>query len=287
MGIFWTYLKKKHSLPSLFFWAYQVIGCLVLLLLIPKSKSNAKGSDRESIAVNQFLDTWRMIWLFWLLLFSVYMAEEFWINILNISPMPNFPIFPLVKDFFNNLQTISLVICYVVVTKKTVDTSHPNLRLPWMSWLILLIIVTGVEALLLACLPKGYELTGKSPEFFTWFSAISAAVALALVVGRLDSKFINPPSWTVVMMYFYAAIQPVWGVFYEKKIIEKLFSGFAFILKCLIFLFIVWLFQSGVLYFYMERMAKLVEHVKKDRDAYREDFFRHRMRNLSGSKKNL
>ena len=46
---------------------------------------------------------------------------------------------------------------------------------------------------------------------FSWFSGILSATAMALYVGRLDSKYLGTPSWVLVMLYIYASIQPLYA----------------------------------------------------------------------------
>lgn len=255
------------------FFGFHAISCLVLLFLIPEPESNIEISERASIAVEQFLQTWRKLWLFWFILYAGLSTEAMAIQ---LGIFKNAWFWRPSLNFFNNLQTIALVICYIIVTKKTVDTSQPSRSLPWERWLGVLILVTVVE--LLALMLSNYIYIEFFPEFFRWFSGISASVALALVVGRLDSKFINPPTWTVVLMYLYVAIQPGWERFAGNPPVQAVLVGLALILKCIMFLFIAWLFQSGVLLFYMEKTANLTEHAEKQRSAYLQNYWYHRQK---------
>jgi hypothetical protein len=48
---------------------------------------------------------------------------------------------------------------------------------------------------------------GMGSVFFNWIEGLATGIALALFVGRLDSRFIDSPRWLVIAFYAYAVIQ--------------------------------------------------------------------------------
>ena len=91
---------------------------------------------------------------------------------------------------------------------------------------------------------------------------------MALFVGRLQSKFLGPRFWILYLLYSYTAIQPLvlyiekhpgWGV---------IVLDFALFLKCLLYLYMTWLFQSGLLLFYFARMERTYRAVRAQRKAF-------------------
>ncbi len=69
-------------------------------------------------------------------------------------------------------------------------------------------------------------------------------MALALLVSRFDSKYVDPPAVTVGLLYFYAVIQGAWPVFRYEDDLMLVLTFVALVLKCLLFLFVSWLFES-------------------------------------------
>jgi hypothetical protein len=86
---------------------------------------------------------------------------------------------------------------------------------------------------------------------------------LALLVGRLESKYIDPPVWLITALYSYAVIQGALGAFGVGEAdgssmglqAVMLYCGFA--LKCLLFLFVAWVMESGLLLSYMRSVREV------------------------------
>jgi hypothetical protein len=87
-------------------------------------------------------------------------------------------------------------------------------------------------------------------------------VALALVIGRLGSKFIDPGSVTLGLLYFYAVIQPTAATFPSMAMGHLLATTLALPLKILLWLVVVWAFTTGILseYVLSVRVLLIREH---------------------------
>lgn len=83
-------------------------------------------------------------------------------------------------------------------------------------------------------------------------------VSLALVVGRLGSKYIDPGSITLGLLYFYAVIQPTAPMFPEFPIVQLVATTVALPLKMLLWLVCVWAFTTGIMAEYVHEIRVLL-----------------------------
>lgn len=87
-------------------------------------------------------------------------------------------------------------------------------------------------------------------------SGVLNALALALLIARLDSKLIGLPSWLIFVLYSYAAVQPLFVAFEQQsEIFESIETAVlivVFISKIYFFLIIFYTLQTGRMlnYFY-------------------------------------
>lgn len=174
----------------------------------------------------------------------------------------------------NNFQTLSLIMLYLVITKSTVDPKQKDSKLPWTAGIGVLVVITMIHLVMVfgsawqkhvVISPEAFEWGRK---IFMWSSGLFAGIAMALVVGRFNSKNIDPPTWTVTLFYIYALIQVPWGAFEESTVLEPIIVLAALLLKCLLFLFVSWLLETGILFFFVDRVAFLIKNSRKARDDY-------------------
>ncbi|MGA9768727.1 MAG: hypothetical protein WBV94_06795 [Blastocatellia bacterium] len=301
-----TILQSKPDpywlMPSLL--GFQAIAIVTFLVLIPEPLTNTKLAERASKAAQQFRQAWNRLWFFWLILYVGLAAHELWViktagsigwfvskghlnTMVRLYPT-GWPLSLVGINLLNNLQTMALFMCYLVVSRKTVEAHEDKSPLPWLKGVAVLIIITGVEVFLtmVVKMPIDSSPVG-APELFRWLSGLGAGVALALLIGRLDSIFIGLHTWVVGLIYFYAVIQPGWEAFPEKPEVKLILINLALFLKILFFLLIYWLFKSGVLLFYLHSLGQ----IDKDIISERRDFLRKvqsptpRRAKLNGKKK--
>src|SRR5262249_54568521 len=125
-----------------------------------------------------------------------------------------------IATFFNNCATLMFLFCYIVLTEPTITQSsnggHKTV-LEWHRWLAVLIVFTILEA---ACMVLSLDIVpnsfGLDPDrvanSFNWISGVGSATVMGLFIGRMDSKFLECPSWFLVLLYFYVAIQPLFAL---------------------------------------------------------------------------
>lgn len=105
-------------------------------------------------------------------------------------------------------------------------------------------------------------------------SGIAGGVAMALFVGRFQSKFLNSPPWLVLILFLYTVIQALFIFYGGKSALEQgaaaAVMNAALVLKCLLILYMFWLFQSGRLLFYLVRVRRASEQVDREWQNFRE-----------------
>jgi serine/threonine protein kinase len=105
-------------------------------------------------------------------------------------------------------------------------------------------------------------------------SGIAGGVAMALFVGRFQSKFLKSPPWLVLILFLYTVIQALFIFYGGKSPLEQgaaaAVMNAALVLKCLLILYMFWLFQSGRLLFYLVRVRRASEQVDREWQNFRE-----------------
>jgi hypothetical protein len=86
---------------------------------------------------------------------------------------------------------------------------------------------------------------------------------MALYFGRFQSKFLKSPQLLLVLFYFYVTIQPLF-VYFDKAEYATIIIPIALYLKCLLILYMFWLFESGRLLFYLVRIRRTDDEVDKE-----------------------
>lgn len=183
----------------------------------------------------------------------------------------------IAATFFNNWNSLALALCYVVLNYPTapgkVGPNRSHLRL---AKIILIVGVVGIslfaaaEALLVFnLLPAwlGAADAGKVIFRADVASGLIGGVALAQYVGRIQSRFLHPPTLLPLVFYLYAVIQPLYQFIPDPSggvvIIEA-----ALILKCMLYLYMAWLFNSGRLLFYLVRVKSMFDTVDVEWKAF-------------------
>lgn len=161
----------------------------------------------------------------------------------------------LVSNFFNNLQTVVFFCCYsVLLCRRDELTGGPTeppiayfaLGLFLLSFFELIGIIAGVHL---------HDL-----GTFRWLSAFAGGVAMALFVGRLESRRFDAPTWLIALLYLYAVAQGAWaleGLTEIRPIVKNAMFSLFLILKLLFFFYVLWALQSGRMLYYIYSLAKV------------------------------
>jgi DNA-binding winged helix-turn-helix (wHTH) protein len=216
-------------------------------------------SDSEEIgqALKKYAHYWRWLLISWLSLYVFLAALGYKGFAMSFK-------LSLFNTLLNNWNTAMLLFCFYVLNKQMKDESKKRNLVDTLfigfAFFLLLVLATLFQFLSLANITKGASVT----------SGIAGAVAMALLVGRLQSKFLGPRLWLLIALYSYTAIQPLFLYLENNDKWALMLINSALVLKCLLYLYTAWLFQSGDLLFYFARVRRIYRTVPMQRKAFRE-----------------
>ena len=266
-ALLWRQLGSQVASP-----AVTGVHCAVILLLLarlpratvePRIYADASQRLRFGLAAaRHFRRYWGIAWTFWLFLYVGLLLASLvgWIPTGSSAPIgARWAAAGL--NLLQNGATVFLLLAFEVAARPTVraDLSRKQF-LPTEAWLAFAVLVSLLEG--------GSVFLGVSwsvQQWFGWLSGFAQGTVLALLVGRLESRYIDPPTSVVALLYLYAAIQGAWPAFQTHESLMMVLTFTALVLKCLLFLFIAWLFESRVMLFYMTRMRELDEELEAER----------------------
>ncbi len=325
----WAWILQNAKYAPIATSALQAIILLLVYLLGFRSGfvpcERRYFPEKANKAVDQFTLFWKINWFFWIL-FYVFLTIE---NIHNtFHPLITQLWLILVIDFCNNANTLCLVMCFLVLWRKTVSERGERYHDYWIAGVLFLVIFTAIEV---AILPH-FQPNAKSvadiagavkvlpgakdklaPEFekalddadaaikklraalraddetqakvqvlqaaiigtrptpvraaFQWMIGGAAAVALALLIGRLDSKLFGTSVTIVVLGYVYAVIQ-VGYMGFDHVVAQMVLTLFALVLKVLLFLYVAWILDSGIMVYYMIHARKAIDTRENERNSF-------------------
>lgn len=247
--------------------AIHALVLLALLTRLPRA-ADARAEDEPAlrlarVAAGDLRRYWGGAWSFWVLLYLALTATALF-GLTAAGPTSVARWTSVGLNLLQNATTVLLLLAYEVVARPTVreDLTRRQL-LPLEAWLVFALLLSLIEAtLVLLAVPWSVQ------QWMGWASGFAQGTALALLVGRLDSKYIEPPAPVVALLYLYAAIQGAWPVFQQHRELMLVLTFLALVLKCLLFLFVAWLFESRVIVFYLARVRALDEDVERERAEF-------------------
>ena len=197
------------------------------------SKVETRADHRALKAVEQFRDCFRYLFKVWGALYICMAGKHAWQLVGNIPEIDE-KVFHVVLYGLNNAATLMIFVCYWILAEDT-TTSHKK-NVPYSAAVIIWFIILFVD-IFFVFMQDG---TGK-PMAIDWLWAIMAGVSMSLVFSRLESIFIHPPFWLIVILFSYAAIQPLWPTFDGDGNLEHLLVVYALGAKALFFAFAYWI----------------------------------------------
>ena len=279
LGILLTIALLTQSLEKgLVSPAVQAVHFLVILVLLvrlprisgPSEKwKHAEGSSALVLAAaGDFRRYWGLVWMAWLFLYLGLTVGSFF----GVVPSAEGDLgsstrwLVVVLNLVQNGATVMLFLSYEVVARPTIkaDLSRKQV-LPIEAWIAFALLFSFFEGGIV-----GLDYPWEIQQWFGWISGFAQGTALALLVGRLDSKYIDPPAILVALLYFYACIQGAWPALQSHSQLLLVLTVLALTLKCLLFLFIAWLFESRILLYFLERLRKLDEGGDRERREFLE-----------------
>jgi hypothetical protein len=226
-----------------------------IFLFIIFSAGSPKDIRKEYLlalrAAKQFAGVWYAVWILLLVFWAIMTAIQ---GVTFIGRTP-----PAGLNYALDLLSMAgagcLLLSYLVMVLPS--TGEHNFRWPRVGFLLALgcIVPVGLNAGIAAISPAA---ANASNPFFETAEGMLAGVALALLVGRLESKFIGSPIWVLVLLYSYAVLQGSyrivveWPDTIEGKIQKLLITSIALTFKFVLFWHIRQNIVSGRITEYMK-----------------------------------
>jgi len=210
---------------------------------------------------------WEQVWFSWGLFYLVLSLICIFAVSLNENLLAWIGSCSFIVNALNNLTTCFLFLCYIELAFPTREEGEWA-GLPPLYFLLLLVLVLAVAEVSWRQWVMDQKNLLFGEQMFGWLSGFAQGVLIALVVGRLDSKFIEPPTLITVMLYLYATIQGLLSLFAADLLTLLFLSSLAFFLKVVFFIYLAWLLASGVLVFYLAEVRHLHLGVDEQRSEF-------------------
>ena len=223
-------------------------------------------------ALKHYRDAFVWLLFAWLFLYSVAL----------ISLVEEGFIVASVLTLANNFNTLCIGLCFAILNEPiTTEDKTQNKKAirveegrKWPASLIPAILVMIFMLILELWLASKLTQADRIHYVFRVVSGLGGGVAMALFVGRFQSKFLQSPPWLVFILFLYTVIQTLF-IFYGGKLDGELAGAAlvinaALVLKCLLILYMFWLFQSGRLLFYLVRVRRATTQVDSEWQNFRE-----------------
>lgn len=190
-------------------------------------------SERANEAIKQFGIWWRLLGLSYLSLYVLYYF--YWILDVTYNGFKNsqyHSFFDKADDFvdviINGSEGFFLFILYRIVTENTLKPSPSRETffeedLNYQKELgiaTVLLFAFFVISFVFIYTPDIYHNYGLFSLVSRTISGTVVSIGLCLVVGRLDSKFVDPKEWQLILLYSYAAIQLLFTLFDPTLILD-------------------------------------------------------------------
>ncbi len=211
-----------------------------------------------------FTKWWSAMLASWIPLYIMYAWETWETWKTNPAAASNNELASVLEPVFNIVNTAVVILCYNVLNQEPGRQRRSG-------------VITGPAAIGLALLVLIPLLSQSRPlkpqQFlaaFTLLTGLYAGIYMALFVGRLQSKFLDPAPLLVVLLFSYTAIQPLALYIQSHKESAWAVLDYALVLKCLLYLYVFWLIESGDLLFYFREVKRNYDdRVDQRRRAHR------------------
>lgn len=197
-----------------------------------------------------FTKWWSLMLASWVPLYIVFAWETWGTWRAGSAVSATSPQTSILEAVFNILNTSMIILCYDVLNREPGRQRRTG-------------VFTGPAAIGLAFVVLIPLLSGSRPltaeqglAAFTLLTGIYAGIYMALFVARLQSKFLDPAPLLVVLLFSYTAIQPLALYIQNAKEWAWAVLDYALVLKCLLYLYVFWLLQSGDLLFYFREVKR-------------------------------
>jgi hypothetical protein len=232
----------------------------------PPSKKE-ETDNKVKLALKVIRLCWLALFISWFLLYFFlffYYAEESFLSISRIIPVSPDRITllaNLLTTTFNYLNTMAIVICFTYLNEQgereeeSLWYKSKYLWLPFIFWLATLFAYVM------------FYQDEKVSSLLDLFTGVVAGISIALFVGRLQSKFLGTRPWLLMFLYSYTALQPLYFYLTNNEgwnLGVVLLINLYLILKCLLYLYMAWIFESTRLSFYLVKIRESHKDIEKN-----------------------
>lgn len=201
----------------------------------------ANGSLKKLAALNisLFNNYWRKFWGSLLFLYVFFLIAGI---VENHGPKEifNSPYYIILSSalevFLNNFGGVCLFMCFLLLQqpinmveqKMRISEQRNQLHEHFFPLIMLILLVSILHLGAMFYFPNWQDGTQEDilaqanywNKLFKTLSGIINCIAIALFIGRLDSKFIHIRSWLITILYIYAAVQPLYAFFGDDELIK-------------------------------------------------------------------
>ncbi|HXQ71833.1 MAG TPA: winged helix-turn-helix domain-containing protein [Pyrinomonadaceae bacterium] len=209
-----------------------------------------------------FTKWWSAMLASWVALYVVY-AWETW-SLDRFAASTN-EVASVLEAVFNIVNTAMVILCYNVLNQEPGRQRRSS---------SVFTAPAAIGIALLVFIPLLSQSRSLTPQqglaALTLLTGLYAGVYMALFVARLQSKFLDPAPLLVVLLFSYTAIQPLALYIQNSKEWAWAVLDYALVLKCLLYLYVFWLIESGDLLFYFREVKRNYDdRVDQRRRAHR------------------
>ena len=209
-----------------------------------------------------FTKCWSAMLASWVALYVVYAWETWSLDCFAASTNE---VASVLEAVFNIVNTAMVILCYNVLNQEPGRQRRSS---------SVFTAPAAIGIALLVFIPLLSQSRSLSPQqglaALTLLTGLYAGVYMALFVARLQSKFLDPAPLLVVLLFSYTAIQPLALYIQNSKEWAWAVLDYALVLKCLLYLYVFWLIESGDLLFYFREVKRNYDdRVDQRRRAHR------------------
>lgn len=209
-----------------------------------------------------FTKWWSAMLASWVALYVVYAWETWSLDCFAASTNE---VASVLEAVFNIVNTAMVILCYNVLNQEPGRQRRSS---------SVFTAPAAIGIALLVFIPLLSQSRSLTPQqglaALTLLTGLYAGVYMALFVARLQSKFLDPAPLLVVLLFSYTAIQPLALYIQNSKEWAWAVLDYALVLKCLLYLYVFWLIESGDLLFYFREVKRNYDdRVDQRRRAHR------------------
>lgn len=237
----------------------------------PAEVTEAGYNGREEYAAEEpilqkrlrlFTKWWSAMLASWVALYIVYAWETWSLDCFAASTNE---VASVLEAVFNIVNTAMVILCYNVLNQEPGRQRRSS---------SVFTAPAAIGIALLVFIPLLSQSRSLTPQqglaALTLLTGLYAGVYMALFVARLQSKFLDPAPLLVVLLFSYTAIQPLALYIQNSKEWAWAVLDYALVLKCLLYLYVFWLIESGDLLFYFREVKRNYDdRVDQRRRAHR------------------